>query len=78
MSENCDECGVGSRGAFLTDTDDGRTLCQDCRGAGECRRCGRETTSTTLSGEYQCDDCGDRESKRDTTRDANQGSLDDF
>jgi len=72
----CAECGVGSRGAFLVDQD-GETLCTGCAD-GVCVRCGTETESTTISGEFKCDSC--KQAARETTgsRDANQNGLDDF
>lgn len=71
----CDECGVTSLGAYIAETDDGRELCRDCRGAGECERCGRETDETDLTGEFRCPDCQQRRRNQDTTRDAGQEGL---
>lgn len=73
-ANECAECGVGSRGAFLL-TVDGKTLCQDCVAPGECDRCGRETDETTLSGEWRCSDCQGARRDQHETRDANQYDL---
>lgn len=72
----CEECGVTGRGAFIADTD-GRELCTDCAAPGECERCGRETNQRTLTGDWLCAHCGDRES-RSVTRDSSQHALADF
>lgn len=71
----CDECGVTSRGAFIVEHDDGRELCSDCRPAGECERCGRETDETTLSGDYRCRQCQQQKRREQRTRDATQEGL---
>lgn len=71
----CDDCGVTSRGAYIVETDDGRELCEDCRGAGECERCGRETDETTLSGDYRCRECQQKKRGESRTRDAGQPGL---
>jgi len=71
---SCEQCSVGGRGAFLIKSDD-QTLCTDCAGPGECIRCGAETTETTLSGEWRCESCQERDAEQDTTRDAGQPGL---
>ena len=72
----CDDCGVTSRGAFIVEADDGRDLCEDCRGPGECERCGRETSEMTLVGTFRCRDCQEKQRDENRTRDAAQEGLD--
>lgn len=72
----CEECGVGSRGAFIREFEDGRDLCEDCWPTGECERCGNETDETTLSGEYRCERCQEKIRNEDRARPADQSSLD--
>jgi tRNA(Ile2) C34 agmatinyltransferase TiaS len=69
---------VTSQGAFIVETEDGRTLCKDCRGAGACERCGRETDQTTLSGAYRCRECARAKRAEDRTREAGQQGLGEF
>ena len=71
----CEECGITSRGAVVRKFEDGRELCEDCWPDGECRRCGRETSQITLSGEYRCRECQRRKRQEKTTRDADQEGL---
>jgi len=75
VTRSCSECGVTGTGAFLVETDDGTVLCEDCRGPGECERCGAETTATTLDGSYRCERCQATVRGRDSTRDADQHGL---
>lgn len=76
MSRSCGECGVGSRGALLVDVD-GRTLCTSCAD-GVCQRCGVATESTTISGEFKCDDCKAAARSQTATRETDQEGLDTF
>lgn len=74
MTTECEQCGVTSRGAFITEID-GEMVCEDCVPIGECERCGRETDQLTFSGKYRCEDCRDHARGQDTTRDAGQSGL---
>jgi len=71
----CEECGVTSQGAIIVETDDGRKLCQNCRGTGACERCGAETDETTLSGKYRCQRCQNTIRGQDVTREDSQSDL---
>lgn len=76
MSE-CQDCGTGNRGAFLIETDDG-TYCENCVGAGECSRCGRETSQLTMTGEFLCEHCSDTLSDQQQSRAMDQSGLGEF
>lgn len=73
--KSCDACGVTGRGARIVEHDDGRDLCEDCRPAGKCERCGRETEETTLSGSFRCQQCQAKIRDEKRTRDADQPGL---
>lgn len=73
----CEQCGVGSRGAFLLEDGD-RTLCTDCAAPGECKRCGRGTDETTLSGDWLCGDCQNQRGEQYDTREDGQAALGEF
>jgi len=77
MPSECESCGVTSRGALVRDFGD-ETLCVDCAAPGECRRCGTDTSNLTLSGEWQCESCGEQRAKQQKSRDADQHSLGRF
>lgn len=74
----CEDCGVGSTGAFLVDVDD-RVLCVDCAAPQDCERCGQPTDRTTLSGTFRCADCQDLDRSRgSSSRELGQSGLDTF
>lgn len=70
----CFECGVGSRGAFLVEYE-GETYCVDCHPAATCERCGQETTETTLTGAFLCEECQAARERQHTSRAVDQASL---
>lgn len=44
----------------------------------ECKRCGKETTATTLSGEYLCEQCQEHRQEEQETRELGQSGLSEF
>jgi len=41
----------------------------------ECKRCGKETPATTLTGEYLCEQCQEHRQEEQETRELGQADL---